>query len=80
MYKNSFGIVAPNDYPAEEIILSFSKQQGNYVKLLPLHHSQTIIEETDSEVVISLKFVPTFDFIQEILSLLPRENISPKIL
>jgi len=39
-YRNSFGIIRPGDQPIEEIILSFSHDQGKYIKSPPLHDSQ----------------------------------------
>ncbi|MCO7355375.1 WYL domain-containing protein [Riemerella anatipestifer] len=68
LYKDSFGIVLPNGMPPEKIILSFDKQQGSYIKKLPIHHSQKVEKETDTETIISVFLVPTYDFWQEILS------------
>lgn len=48
--------------------MAFDKEQGNYIKALPLHSSQKIVKETDEELVISLYLVPTYDFEREILS------------
>lgn len=68
LYENSFGIVAPNGMEPEKITLSFDRQQGEYVKKLPLHHSQQVERETETETVISVYLVPTYDFEREILS------------
>jgi predicted DNA-binding transcriptional regulator YafY len=38
------------------------------VKALPLHHSQTIVSENDSETVFKVFLMPTYDFQREILS------------
>lgn len=67
-YKNSFGIVSTLEKTPEMIHLSFNKVQGNYVKTLPLHHSQKVIKETEQETVVALELVPTYDFEREILS------------
>lgn len=67
-FVNSFGIISTLEEKPEEIILSFNVFQGNYIKSLPLHHSQEIIEENENELIIKLNLVPTFDFKQEILS------------
>ena len=41
--------------------------QANYIRALPLHHSQREIETTDELVVFEYHIKQTFDFIQEIL-------------
>ena len=69
VFKNSFGIISTLDKAPEEIILSMTAEQGNFLKTLPIHHSQKIIKDTADEVRISLKLFPTYDFIQEMLSL-----------
>lgn len=68
-YKDSFGIIRPekNQKP-EEIILSCNAFQGKYFKALPFHHSQEIIKDDKSELVLKLFLIPTYDFIQELLS------------
>lgn len=67
-YRDLFGIVSKNDDVCEEIILSFDAHQGQYIKSLPLHHSQEILVDNDVELRIQLKLYPTYDFKQEILS------------
>lgn len=67
-FEHSFGIIATSDETPEEVILSFDPEQGNYIKTLPLHHSQEIIVDDDNELRIRLTLVPTYDFEREILS------------
>lgn len=67
-YHDLFGIVSKNNHPLEEIILSFDAHQGQYIKSLPLHHSQEIVTDDENELRIRLKLCPTYDFKQEILS------------
>ena len=67
-YNNSFGIVATADKKCETIRLAFNKVQGNYVKTLPLHHSQKLVKETETESIFELNLVPTYDFERELLS------------
>ena len=52
----------------ERIILSFDPEQGQYVKTLPLHHSQQILIDNQQEIRIALKMVLTYDFVMEICS------------
>lgn len=66
-FENSFGVISSEESP-QEVLLSFDKQQGNYIKALPLHNSQKVVSETDTEVIISLYIIPTYDFLQELLS------------
>lgn len=67
VFKNSFGIIAPNGEEPQEIVLWFDRHQGNYIKSLPLHHSQQIIKDDENGLEIKLYLVPTFDFKQAIL-------------
>ncbi|MBI9010495.1 MAG: WYL domain-containing protein [Tenericutes bacterium] len=68
-YENSFGIVGPNlKTSPEEIVLKFTPHQGKYIKSLPLHHSQIILEDDEQSLVIRLKLHITHDFVMEILS------------
>ena len=80
-YKHSFGIIHPGDQPAEEVILSFTPDQGKFIKSLPLHDSQQILEDNNKEFLIKLKLHITFDFVMEILSYGPNVKvIQPSIL
>ncbi len=67
-YKNSFGIISANGQEPQEILLKFDYEQANYVKALPLHHSQTVVSENEVETVFRVVLVPTYDFQREILS------------
>ncbi len=67
-YRNCFGIIWPNGKEPEDIELSFDPHQGQYIKTLPLHHSQQILIDNDDELRIRLKIVITLDFIMELLS------------
>jgi predicted DNA-binding transcriptional regulator YafY len=67
--KYSFGIIVPCDDHPCEVILSLDPLQGKYIKSLPLHESQQIIEDTAQELRISLNIYITHDFKMELLSL-----------
>ena len=67
-YKSCFGIISPNNYTLEKVVLSFKPVQGKYIKALPLHKSQVIIVDTVEELRIELHVFNTFDFTMEILS------------
>lgn len=69
-FKDCFGIVRPGEEKPEEIILKFTHNQGNYIRTMPLHRSQEILEDKNAkpgEMTVKLKLVPTYDFITEIL-------------
>ena len=68
IFTNSFGIISPNGDQPEKIVLSFDREQGNYIKALPIHHSQKVVSENDKEIIFELYLVPTFDFEKEIIS------------
>jgi len=68
IFRYSFGVINSNDVP-RRIVLSFTHQQGKYIKSLPLHHSQKIIIDDENEVRIELFLNPTHDFAMELLSM-----------
>lgn len=67
-FRYSYGIYSSDEYPVEDVILSFDAEDGRYLKSLPLHHSQQIIKDTENEFIIKLRLKITLDFIMEILS------------
>lgn len=67
-YRYCFGIIGPNAKEPQEVILTFSRFQGNYIKSLPLHETQQIEFENENELRIKLKIFITHDFIMELLS------------
>lgn len=66
-FTNSYGIFH-SDEPAEIVRIKVYGKQVLYVKSLPLHHSQTVVEETPEYTVFEYYLVPTYDFVQYILS------------
>jgi predicted DNA-binding transcriptional regulator YafY len=67
-YRYCFGIISPNDEEPQDIILSFDPFQGKYIKTLPLHHTQLILEDNEEEMKIKLKLCLTYDLVMELLS------------
>lgn len=67
-FRNSFGVIT-NEIAAQKILLSFSDEQAKYVKSLPLHHSQKIVNESSKECIIELFLAPTYDFVMELMSM-----------
>lgn len=80
-FKNSFGIVSSINQEPQEIVLKFFNNQGEYVRTLPLHSSQQILEEDGDSMLVKLKIVPTYDFVFELMSMGSNlKVISPKSL
>jgi predicted DNA-binding transcriptional regulator YafY len=67
-FKYCFGVINPDESTPQEIILSFTFEQGKYIKSYPIHDSQTSLFDTADEFRISLRMFITHDFIMEILS------------
>jgi predicted DNA-binding transcriptional regulator YafY len=67
-FENSFGVFVLENAKPEEIVLSFEPLQGKYIKSFPLHDSQKIIQDDETELLIQLKMFVTHDFIMELLS------------
>lgn len=67
-FKYCFGIISPNEHKPQEVILSFVPFQGKYIKTLPLHESQEILKDNESELLVKLTLFITLDFFMEILS------------
>lgn len=66
-FQNYFGIIAGIEQKVENIrIRTFSELPG-YLRSLPMHHSQKELATKDGHTDFSLRLVPTFDFIQELL-------------
>jgi len=67
-FEHAFGIINSEEAP-EKIKLWFNREQGNYIKSLPLHHSQKLLTETPTEMTFELFICPTHDFMMELLSM-----------
>ncbi len=67
-FSSVFGIVNSENLNVEKIVLRADKYHQNYLRSLPLHHSQkeTFTSEEYSEFELHLK--PTYDFCFELLS------------
>jgi len=68
-FRHSFGIINENNKEPQKIVLSFSYEQGKYIKSLPLHHSQKELTNDEKEYRIELLLHPTYDFVMELLSI-----------
>ena len=65
-FKDIIGLVN-TDKSKEKVILSFTPTQGNYIKTLPIHHSQRQLIDSQKEYRIELYLIPNFELSQKIL-------------
>lgn len=80
-FAHSYGIIVPTESKPQTIELSFSWQQGQYIKRFPLHESQQVVSEDEHQILIKLYLYITFDFEQKLLSFGPDvQVISPSSL
>ena len=71
-FKNYFGI---NTYPGGEpqkIVLSLKNttedfNHAEFIRTMPLHHTQDIVSENENETIIELYLFPSEDFKRELL-------------
>jgi hypothetical protein len=67
-FMNCYGITSFDDLEPEKIILSFNSLQGKYVKSYPIHDSQKVIADNETELKISLEVFQTQELLMELLS------------
>ena len=71
-FADAFGIIVePEEYDVETIHLKVYdiNHRREYLRSLPLHHSQREIEQTTNYSVFELRLAPTYDFVQVILAM-----------
>ena len=88
-FRECFGIIHDDECTLETVKLKVSSNQANYLRSLPMHHSQEEIECHEDYSIFTMRLRPTFDFQQEILSQTPdvevleplwlREEIAEKV-
>lgn len=62
------GITYRPNRPIHKVILRFNKDQSPYIKSLPIHPTQVILEENEKGLTISINVVLNYELEQEILS------------
>ncbi len=68
LFKDSYGIWNQPDIPVEDIELSYSALDGRFLKSVPLHHSQKVIIDNETEFRITLRLRITNDFVMALLA------------
>ena len=66
-FEGCFGIIREECCPLETVKLKVSPNQANYLRSLPLHHTQKELERTTDYSIFSVEVRPSFDFRQELL-------------
>jgi predicted DNA-binding transcriptional regulator YafY len=65
LFDDVIGLHANNK--KQKVVLKFDPEQGEYIKTLPLHYSQKIVEDNDNGLIIELNIRPNFELVQKIL-------------
>ena len=69
-FKDYYGIIINDDeFDVCPIALKVDSWQSNYLRTLPLHHSQTEVDRTEEYSIFEYYLCPTFEFRQKILSM-----------
>lgn len=68
LFTESFGIWVDNKQEVEDIVIKYDKLDGSFVKSLPLHHTQRVLEEDENSVTIGLQLRITNDFVMALLA------------
>ena len=65
-FESMYGIVSENVKP-QRVVLRAYTQHKHYIKSLPIHHSQRLIEDHGEYADFELYIAPTYDFIMRLL-------------
>jgi predicted DNA-binding transcriptional regulator YafY len=68
LFAESYGIWVDNKQEVEDIVIKYDKLDGSFVKSLPLHHTQRVLEEDENSVTIGLQLRITNDFVMALLA------------
>lgn len=66
-FHDVFGIIVGIDQKPERIVIRAYAELPGYLRSLPIHHSQVEISSNDGYTDFSMRLIPTFDFVQELL-------------
>ena len=69
-FKDYYGIIiSDDDFDVCPVALRVDAWQSNYLRTLPLHHTQIEVERNDEFSIFEYRLCPSFDFRQKILSM-----------
>lgn len=66
-FSTAYGIVIRYDMKPERIVIRANEDHKHYLKSLPLHHSQRLIEDSGEYADFELYLSPTYDFVMKLL-------------
>jgi len=67
-FRDSYGIVRDPEVPVESVLIRAFGRESNYLRDLPLHHSQKEIKSTEEYTDFELCLRPTADFFSPLLA------------
>ena len=67
-FRDCYGIVRDPEVPVEKVVIRAFGKEVNYLRDLPLHHSQRPIESTEEYTDFEVTLRPTADFFSPLLS------------
>ena len=67
-FIDSYGVICGTEKQPQRIVVRAYQPCANYIRTLPLHHSQKILNSTADYTDFEFYLRPTFDFRQELLS------------
>ena len=67
-FATDYGIVHEDEVKPERIVIRANEDHKHYLKSLPLHHSQQMIEDYGEYADFEMFLSPTYDFIMKLLS------------
>lgn len=68
LFEDSFGIWVDERIEVEEVVIRYDKLDGEFVKSMPLHTSQHIIDSDENSLTIGLRLRITNDFVMALLA------------
>lgn len=66
-FATAYGIVVREDVLPQRIVIRANGAHKNYLKSLPLHHSQKVIQDCNEYADFELYLSPTYDFVMKLL-------------
>lgn len=66
-FENYYGIVVGEPVKPMRVVLRVKSWHAPYMKSLPLHHSQQLLEENEKHADFELFVAPTYDFVMKLL-------------
>lgn len=68
LFRESYGIWNNPEDPVEEIVIKYDALDGAFVKTMPLHTTQELLDDTPDGITIRLRLRITNDFVMALLT------------